>query len=264
MRTVSNTQIGMFLRCPRQWEFRYVKGLKIPPKGVLIQGSAYHGALSENFRHKMQDKRDLNVSELLDAYDTYWNARVGGKVSSTGFDEDEEDLISDIDWEDNKPEELKDEGANLVKLYHEVVAPRIHPLAVEERVEKRISEDVNYLGYIDLEQKTSIVDHKLKSRGMSQDEADRDPQPFSYCLLKDKGVFNFHVAVKAKKPYIQIVQVRKNQKARDWWVQVVEQVVIQMNRGVFPANPSGWWCGEKFCGYFDLCKQMTSKKVFMP
>lgn len=46
---LSFTQLSMFLRCPRQYEFRYIKGLKIPPSGKEVPdekkaGSNHNGA----------------------------------------------------------------------------------------------------------------------------------------------------------------------------------------------------------------------------
>ena len=42
LRHVSASQIAMYQRCPRQWAFRYVLGIKRPPDGGLVVGSGVH------------------------------------------------------------------------------------------------------------------------------------------------------------------------------------------------------------------------------
>jgi len=41
-RQLSYTQLNMFLRCPRQYEYRYIHGLKVPPSGAMVQSRVWH------------------------------------------------------------------------------------------------------------------------------------------------------------------------------------------------------------------------------
>jgi putative RecB family exonuclease len=176
---ISNSQVGMWMRCPRQWEFRYIKGLKIPPKGVMVQGSAYHAALRANFENKIESGKDLDQRSVLDAFDKYWNENVGGKFKSA--DEEEEFETKDVDWEDKNPGSLKDDGYRLLKLYHKDIAPGIMPIHAEQEITKEIVPGTGFLGYIDLQTEDEIIDFKLKSRAINPADAERDSQPFSYC-----------------------------------------------------------------------------------
>jgi len=241
----------MWQRCPKQWEFRYQRGLKLPPKGVMLQGSAYHAALKANFRHKIDSGEDLDIREVMDAYDTSWRERTSSKVEDL-LDLDLE--TDNIDWEGKEPGSLKDEGYKLLSLYHRNVAPSVIPKFVEQREEKPIGREVIYVGYPDIETETEIIDHKLKSKSMNQMDADRDTQPLSYCLLKDKRRFAFHVVVKKKVPEIQIIKVAKTNKDIIWWADAVKQIVAQMKTGIAPPNHTGWWCSDRFCGYWKLCR----------
>ena len=237
--TISNSQVGTWIRCARQWEFRYIKGLKIPPSGAMHQGSSYHNALKANFQHKIDTKEDLRISDVLDAYDTYWSKQE-----------------EEVNWEGAKPGDLKDEGIRLVSLYHKNMAPNIVPEKVEDYAEKQIGEDIKFIGYIDLETSDRLIDHKLRGRSMTQNDADSDTQPLSYCFLKDKYRFDYHVAIKKKMPEIQLLQVNKTIADIEWYVKMVEQIVGQIRSGYAPPNPVGWHCNPKFCGYFSLCKEM--------
>ena len=53
---LSASAIGTLLRCPRQYEFRYVKGVIIPPGKTLATGSIFHKTT-----HTAADKRVVHV-----------------------------------------------------------------------------------------------------------------------------------------------------------------------------------------------------------
>ena len=54
----SPSQIGMFIRCGVQWEFRYGQGLKIPPAVAMILGGSTDVGVSANLTSK-KDTGDL-------------------------------------------------------------------------------------------------------------------------------------------------------------------------------------------------------------
>ena len=175
------------------------------------------------------------------------------KAYSKFLEEFSNDIIEEkVNWEDKDPGELKDETINALKVYHSKIAPMIRPLAVEQRRDVNIG-DIHFMGFIDLELLGETADHKLKSRSMSQDDANKELQPYSYALLNGKREFTFHVAVKKKVPEIQLVHVSKTINDIEWFKNLIINIDKQINSGIFPPNPCGWWCGEKWCGYFSLC-----------
>jgi CRISPR/Cas system-associated exonuclease Cas4 (RecB family) len=70
-----------------------------------------------------------------------------------------------------------------------------------------------------------------------------------------KGILSLLVIAK-RLPEIQLVEVNKTEEDVEWWVGAVKQIIDQMKAGVCPPNWNGWWCGPKWCGYYDLCKAM--------
>jgi CRISPR/Cas system-associated exonuclease Cas4 (RecB family) len=247
---LSNSQVSTFLRCPKQWYYRYVKGLKIPPSGAMLQGTAYHGALNEYFKVKIEHSTELSIDDTLDAFDMYWNDGLKGVYDDRG----KEDTKMEISWDGNNPGELKDEAANMVKLYHRRIAPNVEPVKTEGYAEKDLGDGLLFIGYIDLETPTELIDHKLKGKMISQMEANRDTQPTSYAMLTGKDSFSFHVAVKKRIPEIGVVKVKKTADDVIWWENAIRDIASQMNAGIFPPNPTNWTCSEKFCGYWHLCK----------
>ena len=258
LRTISNSQIQTFMTCPRRWEFRYTKGLILPPKGIMVQGSAYHGAIKESLEYKMAKGNPLGEDDLYGAFDTYWNKSINGE-----YGEKDEDIARDfVDWEGQNPGKIKDEGFRVASLYNKTYVPILNPVEVEKEAVKNISDTVVLHGYIDCYTGDKVIDHKLKSRAMSESDARQNSQAFAYCYLKDTPKFEFHVCIKGERARIVPVGVLKTSEDINWWLDSVLQICRQIDTGICPPNYVGWHCSEKFCGYWDLCQKMRSKSFF--
>ncbi len=61
---ISNSQIDTYLRCGRQWAYRYILNLKSPPSGSLTTGSSAHESLALNFEQKKETGNDLAFSDI--------------------------------------------------------------------------------------------------------------------------------------------------------------------------------------------------------
>jgi hypothetical protein len=59
--------LGMFLRCPHQFERRYLRGEIIPPGIAARRGSATHKAAQINHEQKLHSQADLPAGDLQDA-----------------------------------------------------------------------------------------------------------------------------------------------------------------------------------------------------
>ena len=237
----------MYKRCPRSWEFRYIKNLKIPPSGAIVMGSAYHTAIATNFKNKMVTSNDFSEAELTDAFDTSWN----------------KELQNEINWQDEKPDLLKDQSYKLILEYRKWIAPKVFPIAVEQTIFETIDDKVIFQGIVDLETEKEIIDHKVKGKMITQSDADKDYQVLSYCFLRKKPDFSFHVAIKKKFPEVQIVSVHKNANQINWWIESVKQIVSQIESGNFPPNNDHFLCSPRWCGYYSLCQDMKGKNYFV-
>jgi len=67
METITQSMLGMFLRCPQQFERRYLWGEIIPPGIAARRGSATHKAAQLNHEQKLHTQEDLPVGDLQDA-----------------------------------------------------------------------------------------------------------------------------------------------------------------------------------------------------
>ena len=67
MEAITQSMLGMFLRCPHQFERRYLRGEIIPPGIAARRGSATHKAAQINHEQKLHTHEDLPVGDLRNA-----------------------------------------------------------------------------------------------------------------------------------------------------------------------------------------------------
>jgi putative RecB family exonuclease len=247
---LSFTQLNMFLRCPRQYEFRYMDGLKIPPSGAMVQSRVWHETIEKNYRQKISSEADLPLSDMQEFFAARFDEAFGS-----------EEVVFE---EDANPARLKDQGVSIVATHHNIIAPKVRPALVEEKFLVSLGEEFPYelMGVWDLvEADGTIVDNKAYSRTPSQDDIDKDLQFTLYSLgyrasrkQVEKGI-RMDAVIKNKQPKaVQLRTSRTNEDCR-WLLGLIEKVVQAIGSGTFYPNPSGWHCSPKFCGYWDKCKQ---------
>jgi len=56
---LSPTSINTYLRCPRKYYLKYIKGLKEKPSIHLIRGKAVHDAIAKFHKSETQDLKDF-------------------------------------------------------------------------------------------------------------------------------------------------------------------------------------------------------------
>jgi putative RecB family exonuclease len=249
-RYLSFTQLSMFLRCPLQYCFRYMEGLKIPPSGAMVQSRVWHETLENNYRQKICSDTDLPLSNMQEYFAARFDEAFGRE--EVKFEESE------------NPGSLKDQGVSIVSTHHKIIAPRVRPAAVEEEFRISLGDDFPYelKGIWDLiEADGTIVDNKAYRKTPSQDELDKDLQFTVYSLgyrasrkQIETGI-RMDAIIKNKQPKaIQLRTSRNNVDCR-WLLSLIEKVVQAIQAGVFYPNPSGWHCSPRFCGYWEKCKR---------
>lgn len=238
---ISHSQLSMWQRCPRQWEYRYVHGLKEAPSGALIIGGAYHRAVEINFRQKVESKVDLPLSDCCDAFSDAWNLSLS-----------EEERIN---WEEDDPSALKDLGVLLVGTYITTMAPKIQPTWAEKFMTPEVAGVPLHIR-IDLEDiNHNIIDHKTSSKAYNQADIDRDTQASAAAFALNRAIIYYnHVAIKSSTPRIQPIRTVRLKEDITWWVTMATGIIKQMESGVAPPRPEGWHCSPRYCGYYEHCR----------
>jgi len=74
---LSPTSINTYLRCPRKYFLKYIKGLKEKPSIHLIRGKAVHDAIAKFHKSEIQDLKDFErlKIDLLSLFNHSWIAQ---------------------------------------------------------------------------------------------------------------------------------------------------------------------------------------------
>src|SRR5262245_40977965 len=153
---LSPSSLGMLIRCPFQFQRRYIHGEKERPGEALVVGSAVHLGLELNFAQKIESFLDLPAAELQE-----WMQDAGFPRTVA---EQQERAGMEIVW-DAGLDAARQRSVNMALAYHREVAPRLQPVTVEGWVEADFGLPVKVIGRFDLsttERRT--IDYKTGSR----------------------------------------------------------------------------------------------------
>jgi len=251
---LSPSQISQFLRCGKQYEFRYIKGLKIPPAGVMVLGSAYHDGLAARFNHQKTYESfpdpELAITTFADTFERITRDRMLEEEDGEGYEFDE------VAWEEEAGV-LKDTGVGLLRTYQSTIAPHITPVLVEEPDALVIKTDegieIPIKTVIDLTTETRTVDHKVKKKAFSELELSQSLQATIYPMITELPL-EFHVAKKTKVPQIEVQETHRVYADQLWFIDQAAKVWKAIQAGIFVPNNTGWHCDPRFCGYYARCQ----------
>jgi hypothetical protein len=243
---LSPSAVGMYLRCAKQWEFRYVKGMKSPPGVAMIEGGSYHDAVCDSGRLMLCGKEPLSATALHERF-----------VAS--FDEKKKEVEN---W-DGEDFDAVVNRAKLVMLRHEMLFQRTCGEVVEVESEVKFeAEGVSILGYIDLianpdtknERKPHIIDFKYSNKSLDQDDLRSHIQLGVYSLEKGPKVCIVRNDRK-EKGQVQVLTATLTKQEQATVKEVLVGVARGVTSGAFPpCDPSNWCCSPKWCGYWSRCR----------
>lgn len=254
---LSASQISMFLRCARQWAFRYIEKIIVPPSGAMKQGNAFHRMAERNYAQKMETRADLKESDLAEFFAAEFETQM----------EAEEVILQENETKGG----LKDQGVQLTRVFRSGIAPKVMPVAVEGNFKVPIGKGESLVmlnGYIDvIDEQGRIRDTKAMTpqRVPNQFELSRDLQLSTYALarkLEDVGALpteekpvsmTLDVAVKLVHPEARILPTARSIEGLRLHANTIGNVAKAIRADAFPRNPTGWWCTPKWCGYWDRC-----------
>jgi len=241
---LSPTQVSMYLRCPRQYMYRYIEGLKEPPGVALIEGSVHHKCLEQNNLHKMKTGEDKPSSEMIEMFADLFH----------------DQAPSIADWGQDREDVVIHRGRRMQEKYIKEMAPSIHPIAAETTKTMDI-QGVQVLLITDLVHQPensnlqTVVDYKTAKRMKSANEAQGSLQLNLNCLAWDLENAAFVVLTKAKTPKVKSVPMVSTKKDKKWAITVVKEVDKAIRTGSFPpCAPDCWNCSENMCGYYHRCR----------
>jgi putative RecB family exonuclease len=248
---VSVSQVKCFLRCPRQYQFRYVLGAEpefIPAN--LVLGSAVHEGLAAYYRSVMAtgDSPEQDVCKAA-----FYGTLVGFRKNKLPIKDGEG---------------IEAQGTALLRVFYEstyqdppgVVGVEV-PFSIDlnDPVTGEVLEE-KLIGALDLvvreSEKHIVVEHKSAAKKWSADQIKHDIQLSAYKLvagelgLGDVGL-RLQVLTKTKKPAMVVENTERGDKDIQDFMATVVGVLRAVDAGVFyPVRTS--MCGgcafQKACG----------------
>ena len=237
---VSASQIGMYQRCPRQWAYRYVLGLKVPPDGGLIVGSGVHHAAELG----MLAKRDQGVEPTAEAAKDNARDYITSEVAT-----------GEVRMEETTEGELVDKAARLAELWADYAAPGVEPVGVEERFDEVVA-GVPVMGRMDVTTEDALIDWKTSKRSPTIADLWKRPQVELYAAVKPQLAVTFVFIVdspRVSKVVPVTLDAEEAATARRMAEATVADVSEGMALGVWPRNRDGWHCSPRWCGYYSRC-----------
>lgn len=245
---LSISQINTYLRCPLQYYWRYVEGLKVPPASAVTFGLATHRAIEHNYSFKVVSGEDRPVEEVQEVFAREFDSLAPG----TQWEEGEE------------PGAVKDEGIKTTALYMREVAPVTKPVAVEQPFEVEF-ENVEYTlkGVVDLvDASETIIDTKTSKRAPSPDQLERDLQLTAYSLGyravtgRTETGLRMDYVVRTKTP--KIVSLKsgpRDEREVNRLLKLIGYVARAIRDRLFFPQPHNFTCNPNGCGYWTICQE---------
>jgi len=259
---LSPSQIGMFIRCGVQWEFRYGQGLKIPPAVAMILGGGTDVGVSANLASKRDTGELLPLEKVQDITRDAVNEKWG--LEGVRLMPEEEERT----WQVVKGETV-DTAVSLAGLHHARLAPIIQPAYIQREITVEIQGfPYDLMGILDIQevpavgQKVGRVrDTKCKiARAPSKGVADTSIQLTSYATMVKAVDGDFpelclDFLVNKKVPEEIVQPTTRNEADYQAFFRTMELMALSIEKGVFHrADPDSWICSKRFCGYADRCK----------
>ena len=204
---VSPSRLGLWLRCPLAFRFRYIDGIEVPASPSLFLGKMVHRGLRWYYEAR-QAGEALQTAELCRRLASYWEEA----AEEEGFSADSA----------GESEALKRQAAGLLAAYaQQVPADEPPSLAVETPLEAPLvdpgtGEDLGLplVGITDLVLKAPeglvIVDFKTSARAAAPLEITHEIQLTSYTYLlrhvfgEEEAGLAIRSLVKTKTPQVQV------------------------------------------------------------
>jgi hypothetical protein len=191
LRHLSASSIGMLMRCPRQFQHRYLRGEKERPGEAIVLGSMFHETLEWNYVQKIQSHVDQPIS---DAVQYLHDVAVPKVIEENGG-------ADNIQW-DAEPEACISDAERITSAYYRHVVPRIQPTATEQKFTIEVpGVEVPIIGYIDVQEEERTLDTKTGRQASRKVKPSWQLQGRMYAFATQKPT-EYHSISRAKTPTI--------------------------------------------------------------
>jgi hypothetical protein len=252
--TLSDTAFRMLMRCGMQYFWRYIEGIRIPPGISMAIGTATDVSVTTDLTFKKNTGK-LRIEDELkdiarDALNGTWTK--GVRLVGDELKESQKKLKG----------EAVDDAVALSVLHHKEIAPTIEPVDLQ-RFWRLELENYPYdlAGRFDIEERDRLRDTKTTAKSPTWDEAHKSDQLTIYALAHKvtKGTvptkLSLDYLIRTKVPKQVVLETQRTEEDFQAIFRLYEKSLKIIEAGAFMPSRDGWWCSDKWCGYWaDKCQ----------
>lgn len=271
---LSWSQLNTFLMCGRRYWYDRIVKVPFLTTSALFFGSRCHDAEEFNYRQKIQSDVDLPVEQVVEFFINAWDTQIGNE---------------EVRFEPNESSEtLRAIGESVIRAHMKDIAPSIHPLYVEypprvgadtQRISLGDNFPFTFQGHFDIVERDpenpelpgGFSDHKhyaaRKARTFDVDIHD-DDQYTVYALMyrilfgRVEKSIHANVVTKDAKAIARRVPTKRDEERIRWFLGTIEEAGRSIDAGIYVPRDNGWWCSQKWCAHWGLCKDLqTWRKI---
>lgn len=269
MNHISISQIFTYIQCPEHYLFRYVLGIKMPPRKSMTRGKAIHRATAEYYKNKIGG---TNLS-LMD-YKNLFAESLKNELTNYEQDLQETAWLVDKNYLEKEKQltekDLEKSGLRGIEVYYQNEAQKRRMKEIEKELRIQTNLGIDLVGYVDYINETDdIYELKTSVKKPSIQELEKDPQLNYYWLLykntseKSSVMFEKTFLVLTSSPKLVKYQLHSknliiSDKTMLYYVGNVIKA-IQNNIWYCIHKADDWVCSKDWCGYYKLHKELREK-----
>jgi hypothetical protein len=246
--------MSLGLSCGEKYRMRYIEHIKLPPSMAMVRGRSVHKTNEINLSQKIESKKDMPLSDMLDCTRDSFCKTVSDGVLLTR---------DEISAKSRLLNECLEKSLTITEIYNSNVAPVIDDAVSIEKSFAVYVEDIDIVikGRMDVKTKTGIRDLKITAQTMVADQIKTELQPGFYGLAdsiesgRTETEFAFDNIVVKKIPTVTHQKITVGKAQHDIVKKKIAAFSAMVKAGIFlpPAVYPGWVCTPKYCGYHGMC-----------
>ena len=256
----SYSQLNTYLICPMKYAHNYVWGTPWEAKPVALPfGKAVHKAAEDYYRNLKETGEIIPVDEVIATFEFAFMEETGKTDIELTFKNGE------------NLESLRDQGIELLKLFHAETKPQ-KIVAVEFPFSVKVLDIINGTGdlpiklegYFDLiesdqEGNYAVVELKTSAQRFSSLRLEYDNQATTYSYAMDRMrvatsenscLVRYDVLLKTKKPAFEHYFVTRTKADHKRLIQLINEVLRAIENRIF-YRQTGWQCSD--CQFKKAC-----------
>lgn len=256
---LSVTQAEMARKCPQQYYYRYIKGLKMPPPFVLVKGSSVHQTLNTYFRLKKEAHTSMLQDEFIDCFETDLESQIQkakdsfGEIDYTRKEKQGKEWVKVKENPQTAKDRVRNETIPSLQNYHQLELFKLTPEESEKEFNIELSTGLKILVKIDYIDNERIIEYKSSTKKMKITRPTN--QMLTYSLSKPGlEVRMDRILIKGENQIIPLGKI--NQETTTELLRDYDSVAKFIRSGIVFRNTGFNDMNCSMCGYKSICRKV--------